>query len=331
MPLIADSGYCPPRFLRNGHLLTLWASQKRKLRLPWEPYFRTERLETDDGDFFDVDVLPALPGARAAGAVILSHGLEGSSRRPYMRGMAEIFRRAGWDVLARNFRGCSGEPNRTVRMYHGGETEDLHKTVCWAAGQGYGRLVLAGFSMGGNQTLKYLGEDPSRVPGQVCAAVGVSVPCDLEGSAEMLDRPSRMLYMAYFMSSLRRKVREKHARFPDKVSVAGLSRMVTFEAFDNAYTAPLHGFASARDYWRRSSSLPVLGNIRVPVYLLNAADDPFLSESCFPVELARESRLFTLEMPKHGGHVGFVSPDAGPYWSEIRALDFVLGAASHPY
>ena len=102
--------------------------------------------------------------------------------------------------------------------------------------------------------------------------------------------------------------------------------MVTFEAFDNAYTAPLHGFAGARDYWRKSSSLPVLGSIRVPVYLLNAADDPFLSESCFPVELARESRLFTLEMPAHGGHVGFVSPDAGPYWSEIRALDFVREA-----
>ncbi len=326
MPFITSSNYSPPRYLRNGHLLTLWASQQRRLCLPWEPYFRTQRLDTDDGDFFDVDILPASPYARAVGAAILSHGLEGNSRRPYMRGMAEAFRKSGWDVLARNFRGCSGEPNRTLKMYHGGETEDLHRTVCWAAEQGYGKLVLAGFSMGGNQTFKYLGENPSRIPGQVCAAVGISVPCDLEGSAEMLHRPSRMLYMAYFMSSLRGKIREKHARFPDVVSVSGLNKMFTFESFDNAYTAPLHGFVDARDYWRRSSCLPVLGNIRVPAYLLNAADDPFLSASCFPVELARKSRLFTLEMPHHGGHVGFVTSDTGRYWSETRAADFVREA-----
>ncbi len=327
MPFVSVSSYVPPHFLHNGHTLTLWASQWRDLNLPWEPFFETVRLDTPDGDFFDVDVLPSQPDTRSDCAIILSHGLEGNSRRPYMRGMAEAFRQSGWDALARNFRGCSGEPNRTLGMYHGGETGDLHLLVEYAISLGYRKIALIGFSMGGNQTLKYLGENPSLVPREVCAGVGISVPCDMEGSARVLDQPSRLPYMIYFMTTLRDKMREKHARFPDRVSVEGLSTMLTFRAFDDAYTAPFYGFKNAHDYWRRSSSLSVLGNIRIPSYLLNAADDPFLSRECYPVELAKKSRLFTLEVPRHGGHVGFVGPDPSRYWSETRTLAFVLAIA----
>ena len=173
MPCIEDSTYIPPRFLHSGHALTIWASCWRKLPYSWEPWFSTVRLRTPDGDFFDVDCLPARPDARSDSAVILSHGLEGNSRRPYVRGMAEAFRAMGWDALARNFRGCSGEPNLTPGIYHGGQTGDLHQTVLYAQELGYRRLVLVGFSMGGNQTLKYVGEDPDRVPALVCAAVGI--------------------------------------------------------------------------------------------------------------------------------------------------------------
>jgi len=323
MPLVEPSSYQPPSFLRNGNLLTLWASKLRRLSLRWEPFFSTVRLDTPDGDFFDVDILPVRPGECSSRLAIISHGLEGNSRRKYMRGMAEAFREAGWDVFARNFRGCSGEENKTIGMYHSGETEDLHQTVLFAISRGYRRIVLAGFSMGGNQTLKYLGENPSRIPSCVEAGIGISVPCDLEGSAKLLDLPSRRIYMEYFMSTLRKKIRAKASRFPGRFDTTRLRRIHTFQEFDDLYTAPLHGFASACDYWRRASSLPVLADIRVPVLLLNAADDPFLSPGCFPRELATKSPLLTLEIPAHGGHVGFVGPNPDRYWSESRAVEFV--------
>ena len=323
MPVIEPSTYVPPRLLHSGHALTIWASCRRKLPYGWEPWFSTVRLTTPDGDFFDLDCLPARPDRRSDKAVILSHGLEGNSRRPYVRGMAEAFRTMGWDALARNFRGCSGEPNRTLGMYHGGQTCDLHQTVLYAQELGYRTLALVGFSMGGNQTLKYVGEDPARVPASVCAAVGISTPCDLEASAGELTRLSRLPYMAYFLKTLRAKIREKQRRFPELVDVSQLWRVWNFEQFDTLYTAPLHGFRNARDYWRRASCLPVLAQVRLPILLINALDDPFLAPSCFPVDLARSHPRLTLEMPEHGGHVGFVSADPARYWSETRVVDFV--------
>ena len=325
MPVIDNSTYVPPRLLHSGHALTIWASCRRKLPYGWEPWFSTVRLRTPDGDFFDVDCLPARADRRSDRAVILSHGLEGNSRRPYVRGMAEAFRAMGWDALARNFRGCSGEPNLTLGIYHGGQTCDLHQTVMYAQELGYRTLVLVGFSMGGNQTLKYVGEDPDRVPASVCAAVGISTPCDLEASAEELNKLSRLPYMAYFLKTLRAKIREKHRRFPELVDCSKLWRVVNFEAFDNLYTAPFHGFRNARDYWRKASCLPVLDHARLPILILNALDDPFLASRCFPVELARRSALLTLEMPRHGGHVGFVAADPARYWSETRTVQFVTG------
>ena len=323
MPLIEPSSYTPPLFLRNGNLLTMWGGKIRRPTLRWEPFFTSFRLNMPDGDFFDVDYLPAHHGNLSDKLAILSHGLEGNSRRTYMRCMAEVFRKAGWDVFARNFRGCSGEENRTAGMYHSGQTEDLHHTVMYGISRGYKRIVLVGFSMGGNQTLRYLGEDPGRVPTCVAAGVGISVPCDLEGAAKLLDLPSRRIYMEYFMHTLRRKMRAKAKRFPELFNISGLARIHTFSEFDNRYTAPLHGFASAEDYYRRTSCVSVLHNIRVPTLLLNAADDPFLSPGCYPREFAAGSPLFTLEIPAHGGHVGFVGPDPDCYWSEKRTIEFV--------
>lgn len=322
MPLITHSNYSPPAWLRNGHALTLWAALcRQKPILP--PGMVRERLITPDHDFVDVDYTPASPDSSdcCKRAVILSHGLEGHSRRRYMLGMSAAFLAAGWDVFARNLRACSGEINCTPRMYHSGETDDLDLVVNHVLVKGYSRLALIGFSLGGNQTLRYLAEQ--RLPTEVCAAVTISVPCDLAGSAAELSKPSRSLYMAYFMRSLKKKIRHKHGLHPEHISLRGLSRMYTFQAFDDAYTAPLHGFASARDYWARASSLPVLQHIRVPTLLLNAKDDPFLSPSCYPTQIAAAHPSLHLETPVHGGHVGFVSPQPGPYWDEERAVEFV--------
>ena len=220
MPVVNHSSYNSPIWLRNGHLQTIWPVLFRNPPLPslWR-----ERLETPDGDFIDIDHIPACAGIRSGRVAILSHGLEGNSTRRYMLGMAEALNRRGWDVVARNFRGCSGEMNHTLPLYHGGETDDLHLVVQYCVSLGYGSIVLVGFSMGGNQTLKYLGERDRTIPSQVSAAVAVSVPCDMEGAAEVLSLPSRAPYMAYFLRTLRRKVKEKHSRFPDRIDIDGLS------------------------------------------------------------------------------------------------------------
>lgn len=324
MPIVAHSTYRPPVWLRNGHALTLWAVLCRKKPFLPSNMIR-ERLVTPDNDFVDVDFTPGTPKSSDGGtrAVVLSHGLEGHSRRRYMLGMSAAFVAAGWDVFARNLRACSGEINCTPRMYHSGETDDLHLVMNHVLSRGYRKLALVGFSLGGNQTLRYLAEE--RLPTEVCAAVTISVPCDLVGSATELAKPSRALYMAYFMNSLKKKIRHKHSLHPEHISLRGLSRMYTFQAFDDAYTAPLHGFASARDYWIRASSLPVLQKIRVPTLLINAKDDPFLSPSCYPAAIAATHPSLYLETPDNGGHVGFVSTDPGPYWDERRAVEFVQG------
>jgi hypothetical protein len=231
-------------------------------------------------------------------------------------------------VLAWNFRGCSGEPNRLLRYYHSGDTADLHAVLTYGLGRrAYADAVLVGFSIGGNQLLKYLGEDPDRVPGAVRGAVAFSVPCDLAGGARVLARPCNRIYMEYFLRSLRAKARLKNRLFGG-LDLTGLDAMTTFDAFDERFTAPMHGFAGAADYYRQASSLPHLGAIRVPTLLVNALDDPFLSSSCYPCETAAASSRLFLETPVSGGHVGFVERNCeNLYWSERRAAAFFAATA----
>lgn len=264
------------------------------------------------------------PPRQADGVVVISHGLEGDSRRRYVLGMASALLADGWDIAARNFRGCGGQMNRKLPMYHSGETQDLHTVVMQCVAWGYRRIALVGFSMGGNQTLKYLGEDATRVPRQVVGAVAFSVPCDLVGSAAVLDRPSNRIYMEYFLRSLRRKMRAKAELFPGRLQLDGLDAMRTFAEFDGQFTAPLHGFASAMDYWQQCGCGQFLEGVRVPTLLVNAQDDPFLSRSCFPRAEAAVSEHLFLEMPRWGGHVGFMQPGSNNrYWSDARAVAFL--------
>ena len=320
MPLIPHSTYAPPPWLQGGHWQTIYPVLFRiKPRLS----FRRIHLPTPDGDRISLDLSMVGETPSPRGIAVLSHGLEGDSRRRYILGMARALMEDGWDVLARNFRCCGGEMNLLPGMYHSGQTEDLHTVLQYCLEQGYTRIVLVGFSMGGNQVLKYLGENPERVPKEVVAAAAFSVPCDLVGCAQTLDMPSNRLYMAYFLYSLRRKVREKHQKYPDLYPIAGLENVHTFAQFDDRYTAPVHGFASALDYWEKSSCLPHLAAIRVPTLLTNARNDPFLSSTCFPEQIAEESTALFLETPEQGGHVGFVPGEGGPnYWSEARAVEF---------
>ncbi len=324
MPLLTISDYRPAALLANGHLQTIVASTLR--RVPGVAYQR-ERLELPDGDFVDLDWSLAGPvPARRLG--IISHGLEGDSNRPYVRGMARALNQAGFDALAWNYRGCGGETNRLLRAYHLGDTDDLAAVVRYAVEEKhYPELFLTGFSAGGNVTLKYLGENAARVPSQVQRAAVFSVPTDLKASSVHISRWQNQIYLRRFLASLRQKMRVKAAHLPGQLDLSALDELRDFPQFDERYTAPLHGFASADDYYEHSASGRYLAGIRIPTLLVNALNDPFLPPSCFPREAARASRFFYLETPAEGGHVGF--NEGGPngtYYSERRAVDFFTRA-----
>lgn len=319
MPVVAST-FQPPRWLRNAHLQTIlpvfW---RRNLRFPGE----TERLELADGDFLDLH-WHRCGRCRLA---ILSHGLEGSFDAGYIRGMASALVAAGWDTLAWTFRGCGPEPNRLLRFYHSGETGDLAKVIDHAARR-YEQIALVGFSLGGNLTLKYMGEAPPHPA--VIGAAAVSAPVDLAASARALDRRrGNRLYLRRFLRTLIAKVEAKALRFPDELDLAGIRRIRSFQEFDDRYTARLHGFRDAEDYWTRSSARQFLPRITAPSLLINARDDPFLPSACFPVTEAETNPRFFLDAPAHGGHVGFFDFRQGDprTWAERRVADFFARAS----
>jgi hypothetical protein len=283
-----------------------------------------ERIVTPDGDFLDIDWhLTGQPGNRSA--AIISHGLEGNSRKKYPLGMARRMNQIGFDAVCLNLRCCSGCPNRLPRLYHSGTTDDLDTTIRHVIREGYECVFLLGFSIGGNQVLKYLGEDPGGVPEQVRAAVAFSVPCDLSGSACTLDQSANRLYLPYFMKGLRQKIRIKAEMFPSHIDCRDLDKIRTFHEFDNRFTAPMYGFRDAEDYYARASCKQFLKFIRIPSLIVQAEDDPFLCPSCYPFGEAANNPHIFLETPRYGGHVGFHLPGGeNIYWSEYRAGEFLL-------
>lgn len=320
MPLIRNSTYKPPVWLRGGHWQTIYPVLFRRTRhVTQDP----ERLELSDGDFIDLE----WSGKGSRRLAILSHGLEANTRAGYIQGMASALVDAGWDVLAWNFRGCGNEPNRLLRMYHSGATDDLHAVVSHALKSHPATSIdLIGFSLGGNLTLKYLGENQDRLSNKIHRAVVFSVPCDLACSSRQLSRSSNKIYMERFLRALRSKIEEKNRRFPDQLDLTDIRRIRNFEMFDDRFTAPIHGFASAADYWEKNSSRQFIPHIQRETLLINAMNDPFLGPACHPFEEAAANPLFHLESPQEGGHVGFVSGGSNRYWSESRAPEF-LGAA----
>lgn len=319
MPLIS-SRFDPPWLLRNRHLQTILPAI---LGCRTRVTYQRERLELADGDFLDFDWLKSGNDRLA----ILSHGLEGSSRDSTVRGMAATLHKAGWSVLAWNYRGCSEEMNRLPRLYHSGDTADLGKVVEHAATR-FSTLALVGFSLGGNLVLKYLGESPPHHA--VAAALAVSPPVNLVVTAQALDqRKSNRFYLRRLIASLTRKVRVKCRTFPQLIDSRQLSGLHGFQDFDGRFTAPIHGFADAMDYWAKSSSRQFLPAITVPTLILSAQDDPFLTSESFPFAEAEENTQLYLETPEFGGHLGFLSSlNGGGNWAEMRAAEFLNAAIS---
>ncbi|SDJ86865.1 hypothetical protein SAMN05421823_101296 [Catalinimonas alkaloidigena] len=329
MPIVSLSDYRSPAFLFNGHLQTILPALFRRVA---DVQYERERITTPDQDFLDLDWSLATPGKRARSLAILCHGLEGNSTRPYMLGMVRAFNQQGWDALAWNFRSCSEEMNHLPCFYHSGATHDLDHVVQHALTENaYERVVLVGFSLGGNLVLKYVGERGDHLPTAVERAMVFSVPCDLGASARQIARRDNYVYMSRFLSSLRQKIDNKSQQQPGKLSPTHLRDIRTLEEFDDKYTAPLHGFRSARDYYQKCSSRHYLGGIRIPTLIVNAKNDPFLSLECYPTEEAKNHPYVFLEIPNTGGHCGFCLDHLqGNYWSEQRALQFLETHVAQP-
>jgi predicted alpha/beta-fold hydrolase len=321
--------YTPAWWVPGAHLRTLWGKLARR---PAVVETRVERWATPDGDEVELHrVAPPEHRGDDAPRLLVLHGLEGTIRSHYLQGTLATARRLGWAADALIFRSCNGEVTRARRLYHSGETTDLDLVVRRIIGEHpHQRLGLAGFSLGGNVLLKWLGERGADLPPEVFGAVAVSVPFDLERGSRFIERGFARVYTRHFLRTLRAKALAKLDRDPGLFDDAALSRARTLFDFDDAVTAPVHGFENAHDYYRRSSSLGFLSAIRCPTLLLSAFDDPFLPREVLrDVEaIAAGNPQLRTEFHERGGHVGFVagrSPFAPRYYAEERVLDFLAG------
>lgn len=318
MPLVR-SDYRPPFPFRNGHFSTIYSGLLRKVENPGQ---ERERIELDDGDYIDLDWSYASHHGSTSRLVIILHGLEGNAQRPYMLGAAKAFLGNGYDACAVNFRGCSGQTNRLYRSYHSGASDDLERVITHILkNYRYDHIVINGFSLGANVTLKYLGTH-TAIPNEIKAAVAVSVPCSLYHSMLALHRLENYLYALKFKKNLVDKLREKQPRFPDLIPDEDFEKIRILRDFDDVYTAKAHGYRNGLDYYEKASSLPHLKHIEIPTLILNAADDSFLGAPCYPYEDAQNNKSLFLEVPRYGGHVGFYEKGT-QYYNERRAIAFI--------
>ncbi len=321
---MVQDGFRPAWWLPGRHAQTLGA---RLLRRRGGVRCDRERLGLPDGDFLDLewpDVIGALVPVEAPLVVVL-HGLEGSARSGYaLQAYRELASR-GLAAVGLNFRSCSGEPNRLPRLYHSGDTGDARFVIATLAARFPGRTMGAlGFSLGGNVLLKYLGESSGSA---ISAAVAVSVPFDLAAGADAIECGVARGYRRYLVRRLRRKIRAKQEVLQGEVDLKRVLRARTFREFDDAGTAPLHGFRDAADYYARSSSKRFLHAITVPTLLISAYDDPFLPATTLKeVAGAADGRRIETRFTPHGGHVGFVTgkPWAPRFWAEQTAAGYLV-------
>lgn len=321
--------FSPAWFLPGPHFQTIWGRIARPRRLV---QLRRESLETPDGDEL---LLDHLDGEGELHFVLL-HGLEGSSYSVYMQGMLAIIARHGHSATAMNFRSCAREPHRIIkmipnrrpRMYHSGETGDFDFVVRTLAARTNRKLLAFGASLGGNVLLKWLGENAGQ--SLVTAAAGLSVPYDLGAGSDHLERSAAgRFYVSRFLSTLKRKC--ERPEIAERIDAEGARRAKTFREFDEAATAPLHGFASADDYYTRCSSIHFVGRITTPTLAMNAEDDPFLPPNVLPKVKANASDAVDFRTTPEGGHVGFIGgalPWSPEYWAEEMVVQWLLEKAA---
>lgn len=317
-PASSSDAFPVPFGLASPHAQTVWASVVRsraRVNLTHECW------PTSDGDSIDLEVAEHKPGA--PGLLVL-HGLEGSSNAKYVRGLLAGAHARGWNAAGLNFRGCGPTPHKHARTYHSGFTDDL-ELVATTLKSRWGRLAVGGFSLGGNVTLKWLGERGADAAAD--AGVAISVPFDLERSAGAIDSRGfwGWVYRERFLRSLRSKALRTHARHPGTLDEREIRGAASFSAFDHVVTAKINGFASAKEYWSRSSSAQFVDRIRKPTLLISAIDDPMVPGDTIPRAAAAANPAITLRVTDRGGHVGFVGGSLlePRYLAEEWALEFL--------
>jgi predicted alpha/beta-fold hydrolase len=307
------ASYRAPWWLPGGDLQTIYARYRCAVT---QFEFHRERWETPDGDFIDLDWVES--DNRDANLLVVFHGLEGCSRSHYALTLMSMARQRGWRGVVPHFRGCSGEANRLARAYHSGDSEEVD-WILRRLKERYAsaKMLALGVSLGGNMLLKWLGEQGAGACKIIQRAAAVSVPVDLMAAAGVLDRGAKkLIYTRHFVRTLKQKILKKIVAHKLPLDARRVRAVSTFRELDDLYTAPVHGFKDAEDYWIRSSSKPWLKCIQVPTLLINARNDPFLSLSAFPLEKEISPAVETV-YPDCGGHVGFVS---GGFAGNLRWL-----------
>jgi hypothetical protein len=285
--------------------------------------YERERVKTWDNDFIDLDF--SFVGSKIIALMI--HGLEGSSESKYMASTSNHLNNCGFDTVCFNLRSCSGEDNMLLTTYHSGKTEDLDFILQHLLkNYEYSQIILIGFSLGGNLTLKYLGEYQQKMSSKIKGAVAISVPIDITSAEAEMDKLKNKLYVEIFFKTLKNKILEKSYKFPEyHLDKDKLFRAKKFKDLEILYTVPVFGFESPEDYWKKASSKPHLLSIDRPTLLINAKDDTFLSPACYPKKEAIQSDFFYLEIPDYGGHIGFVTSfkQEENTWLEKRIVKFI--------
>lgn len=311
MPIV-KSTYRPPVYLFNRHLQTLAPVFSVK---PDNTLYQTEKLELPDGDFLEIDWIR---GGHDK-LMIICHGLEGNSRSHYVQQMARHFSVLGWDILAMHARGCGREMNRLPVLYHGGATDDVEEVVKKYS-KNYRSVVLVGFSFGANMLINFTARHTT--PPNLLAVAAFSVPCDLQKSEQRIDQWIHRIYAQNFLAKMKKKVRKLETRHPGTIDVNALDGVRSIMAFTAQFAAPYCGFDFVEDYYTSGSCLNSLTETRIPTLVVNAVNDPFLSRTSFPVDLAKTSKYVFLDMPKRGGHTAFpITPSES--WMPIRLEEFL--------
>ncbi len=285
--------------------------------------YSRKRITTWDHDFIDLDF--SFVGSKTL--VLLIHGLEGSSKSNYMVSASKHLNRKGLDTVCFNLRGCSGEDNLLLKTYHSGKTEDVDFVVNYLIeNYKYKDIIIIGYSLGGNLTLKYLGEKSGNISPIIKGGIAVSVPIDIASAEKEMDKLKNKLYIELFFKTMKNKLLQKAHRFPEyKLDKDKLFKATKFKHLELLYTVPIFGFKTPEEYWEKASSKPYLHSIKKPTLLINAKDDSFLSKECFPFKEAYDSEIFFFERTNYGGHVGFMSSfnPSENTWLELRIERFI--------
>ena len=307
-----------PWWQPGGHVQTIWAALYAKVGV--FPVWRRERWDTPDGDFIDIDFSSHPAGANAP-TLVLFHGLEGSSSSHYAKALAQVCAQRGWHLAVPHFRGCSGEPNRLLRAYHSGDADEVDWILRRLQQGASGELLAMGVSLGGNALARWAGLQQQAAAELVKGAAVICAPLDLvAGGVNLGQGLNRWLYTPVFMRTLVPKALAKWQQAPGLFDRQRLQRARTLHDFDDVFTAPVHGFRDADDYWRRASAKPLLKQVAVPLVLLNARNDPFVPAHSLPTP-DEVSATVQLWQPPHGGHVGFAS---GAWPAHVQAMPLAV-------